>query len=699
MASTDLTQFSLRPWPLGDKKPKTLNEFVTRVNFERHGFYNVTEDSLREEIKAQEQDAMHIEDDGLEASSESEDEVDGEKSKSVIVAREEFLRNLDSAHQHTMMTLDFVSLLLSKEIPNQASNSLSPALRDMAGIGTLGASKLKDSNMTEERVEDHLAIATGWRLMEIDKMVDSAMAAAEKLEKEIALETKYWADVLAVSENRWAVCPLPHEPQTLGVRFGFSEAAPEFRNNSIAPLRRNDDGTARLATGRIGGGSQRLCVTLLAHGEVVGRSPLPRRLADDVPLQDRVLEARNTVRSQELWYEINREARTLLALGVHAEEASVTWELDARMKVVFTLEVLADTASGESPAESHPYDWLAQSILLALHLLLSYAHRRTYSRRTYPQVLTANRASQKQPWPILRSLIARAKHTNATFRLVSFLEGLVSLLHRAGITTAAYTKITPPITSGLHNNPRTQGRPASLTDSVFNKMIYAMNLGFEVTVTPEARFQVQGGTSQGPYIGHRFGVFLRPATQHGTQNRQNGINTNGNGSGDMPNSQTSGTVGQDVTMTIDQEQPQGQQQKPNLLEWAYPPAADPYHDATGVMTYLRNATARALASHLTTVARQRLGDVPHDGGASVDWMETLQGPAISTDGGDREAHISLAHTRDGAPALVLETQWVDRGGASESPGTRKRRWEWISDDGGETALLEDVVVKILKGDV
>ncbi|RYO88376.1 hypothetical protein DL766_003055 [Monosporascus sp. MC13-8B] len=699
MASTDPTRFSLRPWPIGDKKPKTLNEFVTRVNFERHGFYNVTEDKLHEEISAQEQDAMRIEDEGLASPSESEDEADGEKSKSVIVAREEFLRNLDSAHQHTMMTLDFVSLLLSKEIPNQAGNSLSPALRDMAGIGTLGASKLKDSNLTEARIEDDLAVATGWRLMEIDKMVDSAMAAAEKLEREIALETRYWADVLAVSENRWAVCPLPHEPQTLGVRFGFSEAAPEFRNNSIAPLRRNDDGTARLATGRIGGGSQRLRVTLLSHDEAVGRSSLPRRLADDAPLQDRVLEARNTVRSQELWYEINREARTLLALGVHAEEASVTWELDARMKVVFTLEVLSDTASGGSPAESHPYDWLAQSILVTLHLLLSYAHRRTYSRRTYPQVLAANRASQRQPWPMLRSLIARAKHTNATFRLVSFLERLVSLLHRAGITTAAYRKTTPPITSGLHNNLRAQGRPASLTDSVFNKMIYAMDLGFEVTVTPEARFQIQGGTSQGPYIGHRFGVFLRPATQHGTQNRRNSIKANGNGNGNIPNNQFGSTAGQDATMTTEQEQPQEQQQKPNLLEWAYPPAADPYHDATGVMTYLRNATARAVASHVTTVAQRRLGDGPHDGGASVDWMETLQGPAISADSGDREARISLAHAGDGAPALVLDAQWVDRGGSSGSPRPRKRRWEWISDDGGETERLEDVVVKVLKGEV
>jgi mediator of RNA polymerase II transcription subunit 17 len=61
--------------------------------------------------------------------------------------------------------------------------------------------------------------------------VDSILASASRLEKEIELETRYWQQVLAVSENGWSVCRLPNEKHTLGVRFGFSEGTwSDFHN-------------------------------------------------------------------------------------------------------------------------------------------------------------------------------------------------------------------------------------------------------------------------------------------------------------------------------------------------------------------------------------------------------------------------------------------------------------------------------------
>lgn len=120
-----------------------------------------------------------------------------------------------------MLALDLVSLLLSKETPVQALSSLSPVLRERAGIGTLGSDKLEAPTRTAEQRRENREITLGWRLLDVKRSLDDVTSAAERLEKEMAAETRYWRDVMGVKEKGWAVCALPWEKQTLGVRFGF----------------------------------------------------------------------------------------------------------------------------------------------------------------------------------------------------------------------------------------------------------------------------------------------------------------------------------------------------------------------------------------------------------------------------------------------------------------------------------------------
>jgi mediator of RNA polymerase II transcription subunit 17, fungi type len=122
-----------------------------------------------------------------------------------------------------MVTLDFVSLLLSKDTPNQASTWISPALREAITLGTLGADKVQESRVSKSQKQDNGRIAKGWKLQSLTDTVDLILASATRLEKEIEKETKYWEQVLTVSENGWAICRLPQERHTLGVRFGFAE--------------------------------------------------------------------------------------------------------------------------------------------------------------------------------------------------------------------------------------------------------------------------------------------------------------------------------------------------------------------------------------------------------------------------------------------------------------------------------------------
>lgn len=122
-----------------------------------------------------------------------------------------------------MLTLDSLSLLLSKQSPTQAGLTLSQQLREMVGIGTMGSDKLDDSNMTAKKSEESEQVAVGWTLMEINRTRDAAEGASKFLETEMEAEGKYWEGVLAVKKAGWSICKVPNERHTMGVRFGFSE--------------------------------------------------------------------------------------------------------------------------------------------------------------------------------------------------------------------------------------------------------------------------------------------------------------------------------------------------------------------------------------------------------------------------------------------------------------------------------------------
>ncbi|KAI0125289.1 RNA polymerase II mediator complex component SRB4 [Xylariales sp. AK1849] len=648
MASISASPFSLRPWPTGDKKPKNLGEFIARVNAERGGFRNVTEVQLREEIQLKDEGRLEVSTSSPEGDSESEDEDDVGKTSTIITAREEFLKNIEFAHQSAMLSLDFISLLISKETPNQANVTLSPALRDLVGLGVLGASKLQESNITAVRAKDDTAVGTGWRLMGINKMVDNILADAERLEKEISLETKYWADVHAVSENGWAVASLPYEPHTLGVRFGFAEAAPEYRNSSIAPLRRNDDGTVRLDRGRVGGGSQRIRAIIQKDGQVTGKSPLPGRTRNNAPLQDRVLEARNTALSQEIWYEINREARTLLSLDVRLGESSVVYDVDTHTKIILTLEDIEEPDSSDDLPDSQ----MAQIIILGLYLLVISAHRLNYHKRSQAsQPLPGRNAS---PYNILRFLISHLNYDRAGSRLLCYLTDLTTAIKHAGLSTASFTQSIVPIGSQLSNPQLSQlGMHPSwripLSESLIISLVYTLQFGAELTVTPEARISVRGRSFISPLVSTQFIVTLL---------------------GSSPT----------TTTTPGQDQPQSFS---NPLEDAYPPnGAEPYPNVDETIYYLRQASARAIINKLTNSAAERLGR------DDVAWSETLNGAVIS-DRGDREVRIDILDSA--TPVLSLHEQRL------VGKDISSRHWTW-SAGGDNREKIEDLVVNFFRGD-
>lgn len=528
------------------------------------------------------------------------------------------------------------------------------------GIGTLGASKLNQLTTTDARKQENRAVATGWRLKGINNMVDSVVSAADKLEKEMELEAKYWDDVLSVSESGWAVCHVPTQGHTLGVRFGFSESAPEFKNSSIAPLRRNDDGSARLDLGPVGRGSQRVRVTRKKNGRIIDQSPLPGRTPDNAPLHDRVLEARNTAFHQELWYEMNREARTLLSSEVYPDATTIVWKRDSQTEIIFTLEDLAEPDNAYEHISNIQCSCTAYYIYI--QFLLFQGHRQNYHKRTTSTHLANNRAAMQQPYAILRAVIANSEYFRDCKRVADFLEDLVYTLKRAGISTASCKSASQPLMPALQASPTR--RTPKMELNFINHLAGRLESVFELTITPEAKLYARGRIVIIPYIGVLFGVSLTPFYPHPIHN-----NNNSNAS----------------AMDIDEDK---EKPPPNPIALSYPPSdpfKEPYPNTGEAIYYIKQAAIRAVVQKLAKDTADKLGR------DDIEWGETARGPGV-VDREDTEARVDVAEDARGRLVLVLDAQW------QHGANVATRRWTWRADrDAEDGETLADVVRNVMRG--
>lgn len=93
MASPEGPPLSLRPFPVADKAPKNLADFIARVNTQPGGFRDVTEAKLRDEIKSRE--ILGAGDSDTEDVDMSDAVNDDDQAKDPSLARMEVLRNIE----------------------------------------------------------------------------------------------------------------------------------------------------------------------------------------------------------------------------------------------------------------------------------------------------------------------------------------------------------------------------------------------------------------------------------------------------------------------------------------------------------------------------------------------------------------------------------------------------------------------------
>ncbi|KAK4200599.1 putative mediator of RNA polymerase II transcription subunit 17 [Triangularia verruculosa] len=535
--------FNLQPPAAKPRGPQNIAEFWARARSQPGGIRAMV--AARRSKAADQHDGQN--DVEMADSNETDEPAETEAGESaeaqdINAVRAELLHQTQAALATSNWALDFLSLLISREAPTQAASTLSPETRAIVGLGTLGATMLAGpTTLARSRETEYRMTAIGQRYLSLENCINMAQPSQARLEKQIQAEEKYWSEVSAVKEAGFRVARMAQEPQTMCVSFGFLNAAPEFKESGIAPLRRADDGSVKLELGRRGGGSQRIRVSIIDDDKVVGQSSLSNPLPEDATLVDRVKDARNTIFAQELWHEINREARTLGGRNVRMSRSSVTYSVNPTRTI--SIELVSLESENADTSSPRPDDHFAESLSLALSLQLSHAHKLNERRRAERNV-----AQTSSPvYALLSPIVSWFEHEKNIGQCIQHFLAYTKVLRSAGLPASV-----------LLREPAVRAPPgagaAADADDIVSVLYSPPAVEFDVDITAQARLRVMLKPPQSD--GPRIAIWCLPPPVPGG---------------------------------------------PNPLQITFPPNLDDYLDSNDAMWYLNGAVSRALTAYALSI--------------------------------------------------------------------------------------------------
>ncbi|EAW09064.1 mediator of RNA polymerase II transcription subunit 17 [Aspergillus clavatus NRRL 1] len=426
-------QFTLPLRPLIEERDHQdlLPVEIAQISAQWGSFRDVNEETLRAKIEEEKNKEYTIDDEEGEGASVDLDTT--ERLDQLYKKRAEITQFAMQAHMEAMFALDFISLLLSKYTPRQAETSMSAFLKQVAPLGSLTAELVNPPPKSEAAVRDAKAVSRGWRLQSFNAAADKLLKSAARLETEVASETRYWSEVLAVKDKGWKVCRLPREGQALGVQYGFLEATPIFRDRGLAALRRSEDGGLILDKGLVPAKAKTVRVRVKNRGVVTGCSkPYRSAVQDSESIEGRILQARDTLYEEELFYELVREARIMGSQGVSTGQNLVQFSVSEDEEVLLDL-VDPDVAYADDSETSLEHTVVADALAHSIRILLSYAHRQNRRRRTQPPPPLTQKRRHVPEYLLLRPTMAYLQHSFHVRWLESFLGDVYGVLRAAGL--------------------------------------------------------------------------------------------------------------------------------------------------------------------------------------------------------------------------------------------------------------------------
>lgn len=274
-----------------------------------------------------------------------------------------------------------------------------------------------------------------------------------------------------------------------------------------------------------------------------------------------------------------------------------------------------------------PYDNMAEMICIAVHVLLSFAHRSNELMRVRPLPPQIPRSRGSQPHALLRPVIARLQSTHNIESCTRHVGLLTQALRKAGLP-ATFILYTPQPEVGTPPSGENQPSAAQL---LVRTLLQPLEFSLKTTLLQDTSITIRGRT------------FTLPAT----------------------------------TTTYQVVLP-----KSSPLHNICPPYKEGYPDVRALADYLRTATTRLLTEHALTILPSSSWTRTVNGTSLLLPSQQASGGlelSFSVGGGDGDGSSS-------APVLVLEKS---RSGNSSKKD--RERWEWRAEGASEARKLEDVL--------
>ncbi|OWB65026.1 hypothetical protein B5S33_g1459 [[Candida] boidinii] len=159
--------------------------------------------------------------------------------------KEAAIDSIHSALNESSLSLDFVSLLLSSVRPTIASTSMSPHLKQHVKLGSLSNDRVhgvKNGVRQEQQIDkDKVSrIGRGWKLESLEKSSTSLRNASARLSEEILKERRFWNEMIdVVNSNEILVKISTKSFQEIGVKYGFGDCGSNYHDKGVGLLKKN----------------------------------------------------------------------------------------------------------------------------------------------------------------------------------------------------------------------------------------------------------------------------------------------------------------------------------------------------------------------------------------------------------------------------------------------------------------------------
>lgn len=235
-------------------------------------------------------------------------------------------------------------------------------------------------------------------------------------------------------------------------------------------------------------------VRVRREGKITGSSSLSQFVAAaaaDDSIEKTILQARDTLFEEELFHELNREARSLASSGVTAHRNLIEFAYDEGHQIILDLVDPDDMPSEAEKTEPDPQcGTIAEATAHALRILLSYAHRQNYRRRSqFPPPLTTHKRPTPQ-YQLLRPILSYLQHNSHLRSLQAFMNDTYNVLRAAGLSS----EYTSSVFSTLNSSPKPDD--LSTVEKLVGQFLEPLESRFSGTMAnPTSTFNIRMHTS------------------------------------------------------------------------------------------------------------------------------------------------------------------------------------------------------------